>query len=139
MILRRYQDCGECRSKMVKRVDPRKNGPPKVYYECYWRRASKKELFISGRKRCILKPIDANEIDRVIINHLIFFITRPPVHKKKVLKMDKRPNETRKRLQLRLRRFRSGARDQCKPDYGSKIDPDVIRLIQKLRQIKRAG
>jgi hypothetical protein len=124
---------------MVKRVDPMKNGPPKVYYECYWRRASKKELFISGRKRCILKPIDANEIDRVIINHLIFFITRPPVHKKKVLKMDKRPNETRKRLQLRLRRFRSGARDQCKPDYGSKIDPDVIRLIQKLRQIKRAG
>ena len=58
--------CGHCGAKMVKRIKTKKNRKTYYYYVCYWKVVGSKELQSLGRKRCILKSVDAEKIDESV-------------------------------------------------------------------------
>ncbi len=70
--------CGECGGRMIKR-SPRKgaDGRMQFRYACYWKHASAKEAEASGRKKCILGAIDAEKMDKKILNEVSSFISDP--------------------------------------------------------------
>jgi site-specific DNA recombinase len=69
--------CGECGGRMTKKVQERAGGSPLFRYICYWKRCSAKELEASGREKCILKSLDAEVIDKKILNEVSRFISNP--------------------------------------------------------------
>ena len=71
--------CGECGSRMRKRLKVETRGRKKArfYYGCWWRNCSNKEKALAGRSQCILPSVDADEVDRKIYYEVIEMITGP--------------------------------------------------------------
>ena len=70
--------CGECGGKIRKRSDI-------FSYSCFWRKASKKDLAESDRKKCILDPIAEDVVDGAIFDQIVSVITNPGRFAKKWL------------------------------------------------------
>lgn len=65
--------CGYCGTKLRKIIT--REG--KLKYTCHWSYCSKKELFLSKRSKCILRPIDADDADNRIFYEVSEMITDP--------------------------------------------------------------
>jgi len=70
--------CGECGSKMRKRIKRESDGKKRCYYTCYWRKTNKKELALAGRTSpCNLKSVNADLVDEQILLRLADMLTTP--------------------------------------------------------------
>jgi site-specific DNA recombinase len=69
--------CGECSSRMRKRVKVEKYGTVRLYYTCFWHGASADIKEIAGRQSCYLEAVNADEIDNALFNQVIEVLTRP--------------------------------------------------------------
>jgi len=71
--------CGECGGSMIK-VKPRqkKDGTATAFrYRCYWKNTTANKLATAGRKRCILKTLDAEMVDQKIFDKVVEVIADP--------------------------------------------------------------
>jgi hypothetical protein len=78
--------CGHCGGKMKKRLKVEKNGKKRFYYFCYWQACGEKELTESNRRRCILKSVDAELVDRKVFGSVQRFVSNPRKYAKKWLR-----------------------------------------------------
>lgn len=81
--------CGECDCKVkpkIKDESKKNSGKIRFCYICYWKNTHEKELKIAGRKRCILKQVDANLVDELIFDEIVEFLSNPARFAEKWLK-----------------------------------------------------
>ena len=69
--------CGECGGKINKRIKWEKGRKPKFYYSCYWHRTSAKDLALNGRERCMLRAVDADDLDARVYGMVVNVVTKP--------------------------------------------------------------
>ncbi|MCX5831996.1 MAG: recombinase family protein [Deltaproteobacteria bacterium] len=74
--------CGECGSRMRKRVKVEKDndgkqGKVRLYYTCCWHGVSADIKEIAGRKSCYLEAVNADQTDDKLFNQIIDLLTRP--------------------------------------------------------------
>lgn len=82
-FLRDILVCGECKGKIKpKPGNKRKDGTQPRYYGCYWSGTSEKDLKASGRKRCTLPYIKAEEIEEEVWYYLTSFLTLQKIERK---------------------------------------------------------
>ena len=78
--------CGECGSKMKKIPKVDKKGEASFFYVCNWKASTSKQLISAGRERCILKYVNAENIDNLIFSEVVKSITNPGRYAKQWLK-----------------------------------------------------
>ena len=72
--------CGECGGKTVKNYKVDERGKERVfrlYYTCHWKRAGDKELELVGRERCILRSVDADWVDNLVLSQVTHVLVNP--------------------------------------------------------------
>lgn len=69
--------CGECGSRMKKRVKANRDGSIRLYYTCYWRGCGKKELESMGRTGCILESVNADQVDQELYDQVVDMLCDP--------------------------------------------------------------
>ena len=69
--------CGECGSRMRKRVKVEPDGKVRFYYVCYWKGTNQKELLMSGRTDpCTLKAVHADVVDEQLFDQIVRYAYR---------------------------------------------------------------
>lgn len=70
--------CGECGSRMRKRVKVESDGKVRLYYTCYWHGTSEKEISLAGRTGpCNLKAVNAEVVDEQLFDKIVDMLTGP--------------------------------------------------------------
>jgi hypothetical protein len=65
--------CGYCGSKIKKKINQINN----FHYCCYWWEASQKERKIQDHKKCLLRYVNAESIDRQIFEEVVKILSNP--------------------------------------------------------------
>jgi len=140
-----FVKCGECGSKIIKRMKVEKNGKRRFYYCCYWVTAGNQQRAISGRKPCHLKSSDADKVDSVVFSQIMEILTRPDEFaqtwlkdlnldelEKKVGQLTRREKELSQQIMEGFRYIKSTSNPVLKEKYVAKQKEDEA-LWQTIR------
>ena len=71
--------CGECHSKIIRilRRADKNHKKDRLSYSCYWKKAHQKRLESTGREKCELKMVNADEYDDYIWDQVVAVLAKP--------------------------------------------------------------
>jgi site-specific DNA recombinase len=134
--------CGYCKSRIRKYITSSSN----FSYCCYWWQADEKTRLVNKHQKCLLKPIDADDIDNEIFIEVAKVLSRPIDYakdwlrnadveglKKSVEMLKKREVELNVQLTEGLRHIMNTTDSELKKIYNSEIKKkeDDYKLNQK--------